>query len=160
MKGFFFLLLLLCVLFPATTLGYELFINSDPIGAKASIDEQEVGFTPLRLKSIEKKTFSLKLQKKDYLTVSKVVTMGVDRTTVVYMKLIPSKLNLVFQEKGYKLSVNGIIVGKTPIQVIGLPNGDYRVKNRIKPSRLLQPLIDEQYVPILLRQGIWRDSLE
>lgn len=107
----------------------ELFISTHPINAEVFIDEETVGWTPVRLLNIDKESMDLRIRKDGYAPIHSKIELKSGRTNQLFYTLSPLYLNIVLNQPGKDVYINNIKVGETPLILSNLQNGAYKIEN-------------------------------
>ncbi len=116
----------------------EIFLDSDPAGAKIFLNENETGkLTPDTLKGLSAGEYFIKLTHKEYLDTTIVVNLGNDQKTSKYVELkpLPPHGNIYLESDpiGAIIKLQGKATGKvTPDTLSELPVGAYLITLSLK----------------------------
>jgi tetratricopeptide (TPR) repeat protein len=108
---------------------YELFINTDPIGAEVYFGLTRMGSTPLRLTGLEHGSVRITVNREGYARVRETIDLEGERTQSLYYDLVPRRLDLVLSQAGKEVVINQVPTGTAPLLVKNIPNGVYRLEN-------------------------------
>ena len=121
-----FILLVVIIFFSQTVFAKELFIGSDPINAAVYIGEELVGYTPLRLGSVNEEALtSLRLVKPSYEEVEAAVELDETRTQLLYYTLYSPNVDLILSQRNKEVFLNEVNAGNSPLVVKNVPTGIY-----------------------------------
>jgi len=122
----YFILLVVVIFFSQTVFAKELFISSDPIRAAVYLGEQLVGYTPLRLGSVDEEALtSLRVVRPGYEEVEAEVELDETRTQLLYYTLYSPNVDLILSQREKDVFLNEVSAGKSPLVVKNIPNGTY-----------------------------------
>ncbi|MFW6137647.1 MAG: PEGA domain-containing protein [Spirochaetota bacterium] len=107
----------------------ELYINTHPVGADVSINGQNVGKTPLRLKQMRQSHIQLDIHKQGYIPVKERVGLEDKRIQRVFYQLSHQNIALVLNQKNKHVYINRTRVGETPIIIRNVPDGVYQMNS-------------------------------
>jgi len=110
-----------------------LLVKSEPAGCNISVDNVSVGMTPRLITTLDAKdTHKVELRKAGYRTSTFEVRFS-GRTPVMRtetMVLDSGVIDIITEPAGVEVTVNGIIRGKSPVQVTDVPKGRATVRLR------------------------------
>ncbi len=122
----YFILLVVVIFFSQTVFAKEIFISSEPIRAAVYIGEQLVGYTPLRLGSVDEEALtSLRVVKPGYEEVEAAIELDETRTQLLYYTLYSPNVDLILSQREKDVFLNEVNAGKSPLVVKNIPNGTY-----------------------------------
>lgn len=118
---------------PATIYG-TLDIRSEPAGARAFVDGQYVGLTPVRF-GAQEGTREVRIEREGYEAFRSRVSLRGGSTQLVDTDLTPVRrtgtLNFTSQPRGAEVIVGGRSLGTTPLNRVTLDEGSYEVRFRL-----------------------------
>ena len=115
---------------PLTSDSATLALDSDPAGAKVTLNGIEKGTTPCTIERIPEGTCKLQLAMAGYDPYEQSVklTAGQTEKLKAVLKAVPAKLSVVTIPKGARIYVNNQFRGEAPVTLEGLEPGAYRLR--------------------------------
>jgi tetratricopeptide (TPR) repeat protein len=134
MKKFVFVFVLFSLFVSA---GYpqvvsEIFINSDPVNADVSLNGENLGRTPLRIKGSFQDPIKIVISKAGYDEIREEMSLDGLRRELFYYQLTDRYINLVIDQKDHDVFINNENAGRAPISVKNLPEGVYLIEKKNK----------------------------
>ncbi|MFT5580205.1 MAG: sulfatase activating formylglycine-generating enzyme [Paraglaciecola psychrophila] len=108
----------------------ELMINSEPAGAQVRVDGNEMGLTPLNVQILQTGS-ELQLSKAGYNRWSKIVTVKAGEKEVypeIKLDAGDATVTLTSEPSAAKVTVNGLFVGQTPLEIALAPGIKHQLK--------------------------------
>ena len=104
-------------------------VISNPEGAEISLNEVLLGISPLITKSIKEGTYSLKIEKADYITITKNILIAAGKTIEVTEELIevPGSISINSDPSGSTVFLNSVERGITPLDIPEIKAGKYEL---------------------------------
>lgn len=111
----------------------DLAVSVQPVEAEVYLDDQYLGKAslkePLKVENLLEGTYSLRVLASGYSNYIEAIaiTPKIRREVQVAMKSLPGALKLVSEPQGATVRVNNMEMGKTPMQIDTVAEGQYRV---------------------------------
>lgn len=136
-----------------------LLIKTEPEGCDIQVNGVSIGRTPRLVTTLaSRETHSIRLRKAGYLDQVISVKFEGRKPLVREERLVPASgaLDVISEPAGAEVTVNGIVRGKAPLKVTGVPKGRAVVKFRLdgfeeEVRELAVNAGDEQTLPVVLK---------
>ncbi|RKX84648.1 MAG: hypothetical protein DRP58_06950, partial [Spirochaetes bacterium] len=104
-------------------------VASEPEGAEISLNGVLLGMSPLTTNGIKEGTYSLKIEKNDYITVTKSILIAAGQTIEITEKLIeiPGSISVDSDPSGSTVFLNSVKIGITPLNIPEIKTGEYEI---------------------------------
>lgn len=122
--------------------GITVVFNSNPQGARISLDDRELGTTPCKVQGLRAKNYKAKLDLEDFEPIIQDIDLGVtgNQVTFTLSKLHP--ISILSSPPGLDVKLDGKLIGKTPI-ITNIIEGNYEVEIAGNKKKISAP-IDEK----------------
>lgn len=118
--------------------GITVVFNSNPQGAKISLDGRELGTTPCKVQGLRAKRYKADLSLEGYDPISQQIDLGVTGNQVTFTmgKLHP--VAILSSPPGLEVKLDGVAIGKTPM-IANIIEGSYEISIAGKTYKINVP---------------------
>ena len=104
-------------------------VTSTPEGAEIYLDGVLKGTTPFTTKGLEERSYSVEIQKEDYITLSRTAVVKAGETIAIAeeLALIPGNLVINSNPAGATVLLDGEELGITPFEILKIDAGNYKL---------------------------------
>lgn len=122
----------------------RLVVRSEPAGAQVRVNGVERGRTPLELDGVPVGEPVLEILMPGYVTAREAVTLGVQETRELSVRLspLPTQLNVVSIPEGARIYVDNEFRGVTPLELRDLAAGSRRVRAELRGFETLARTVE------------------
>lgn len=107
--------------------GITVIFNSNPQGARISLDDRELGTTPCKVQGLRAKNYKAELDLEGFEPITQNIDLGVTGNQVAFTLSKLHSISILSSPPGLDVKLDGKKIGKTPI-ITNIVEGNYEVE--------------------------------